>query len=140
MPLLTTFTVAKLEPFMEACEAPVISIKLGNSLTLAAGTVLGRKTSDNKWYAYASGNSDGTQVPRAILKYAIATDSSGNAFYGAAASSEFGESVLTVPAYIGGIFAIGDLTGLDANAMAALFARLIFGDAVTDTTDGVIKF
>lgn len=139
MPLVTTFTVQKLEPYMKPEEATTISIKLGNSLTLAAGTVLGRKTSDNKWYAYATGNSDGTETAQAILQYAVATDSSGNAFFGAAASSEFGESSLTVPAYISGIFHIGDLTGLDAAGLADMNGNLVFGDSATDTTLGVIR-
>jgi len=138
MPLVTTFTVQKLEPVFNAEEALVMSVKLGNSLTLAAGTVLGRKASDNKWYAYNDANSDGTEVARAILQYAVATDSSGNAFYGTAAASELGESVLTVPAFINGNFAVADLTGLDANGLADLGGHLVFGDNLADTANAVI--
>lgn len=140
MPLVTTFTAQKLEPYMNPEDAKTISIKLSASKTLAAGTVLGRKTTGNTWEAYNDANSDGTEVAKAILQYAVATDASGNAFFGTAASSEFGESSLTVPAYISGTFHLGDLTGLDANGLADLNANLIFGDSVSDTTLGVIRF
>lgn len=139
MPLLTTFTVKKLEPFQRPEDAVTQNVKFGNSLTLAAGTVLGRKTSDNKWYAYASGNADGTQTARGLLMYDIATDASGNAFMGSAAVSEFGQSDLTAPIYVGGIFAGADLTGMDATALASLNASLIFGDDLADT-NAVIRF
>ena len=133
MPLVTTFNCKKLETYLgDPDDAKTISIKLGNSLTLAAGTVLGRKASDDKWYAYNDANSDGTQVARAILQYDIATDSSGNAFFGTAAASELGESSLTVPAYITGDFLVSELTGLDAAGLADLFGRLVFGDALND--------
>ncbi len=138
MPLVSTFTCQKLEPYWNPDDAQTISVKLGNSLTLAAGTVLGRKTADNKFYAYSDAASDGTEVAVAILQYAIATDSSGNAFFGSAAAAEFGESVLTVPAYISGDFFIADLTGIDANGLADLKGRVIHGDSVADTTYGVI--
>lgn len=40
---------------------------------LAAGTLMGMKTSDKKYYAYNNGNADGTQVARGVLRRAIDT-------------------------------------------------------------------
>lgn len=132
MGLIHTFTGLKLEPAINPQDARTINIKLGVSLTLAAGTVLGRKTADNLWYAYNDAGSDGEQVARAILQYAIATDSNGNHFYGSAAASEHGQGELNCPAYIKGDFYDADLTGLDANGLADLQGRIVFGDDLSD--------
>ena len=140
MALLTTYTCKKLEPYMNPDDAQVVSIKLANSLTLARGTVLGRISASNLWKAYNDASSDGSEVARAILQYDVATDSSGNHFFGAAASSELGESVLTVPAFVSGVFAVADLTGIDANGLADLQGNLIFGDSLADTANAVIRF
>lgn len=43
-----TFSVAKLEPFMDADDADTLAVKLGASLTLAKGTILGEKTGTNE--------------------------------------------------------------------------------------------
>lgn len=127
-----TFTGNCVQPAMNPDLARTVSVKLGNSLTLAAGTVLGRKASDNKWYAYNNANSDGTEVARGILQYPVATDANGLHFIGAtSAVSEHGQSELTAPAYISGAFNVADLTGLDAAGVADL-GRLIFGDDVAD--------
>lgn len=139
MALQTTFTCQKVEPYMNPELAKTVSIKLANSLTLAKGTVLGRITASNLWAAYNDANSNGTEVARLILQYDVATDASGNHFFGAAASSEFGESVLTVPAFYSGVFANADLTGLDANGLADLQGNLIFGDSLADA-NAVIRF
>ena len=127
-----TFNGTVLQPAMSPDLARTINVKLGNSLTLAAGTVLGRKASDNKWYAYSDAASDGTQVARAILQFPVATDSSGNHFIGAtSAVGEHAQSELSAPAYYLGDFNVADLTGLDAAGVADL-GRLIFGDDVAD--------
>ncbi len=48
-----------------AIQIPVV---LGSGAgDLARGQLLGRKTSDNKYYKFTPGGSDGTEVPRAIL-------------------------------------------------------------------------
>lgn len=132
MPLIHTFTGQKLEPYMYPERALTIPIKLGASLTLAAGTVLGRITASNLWKAYSDAASDGSEVARAILQHAVATDASGNHYFGAAAASEHGQYESNVPAYITGLFADADLTGLDANGLADLQGRIILGDDLSD--------
>jgi hypothetical protein len=132
MPLIHTFTEQKLLPYQNPDDAKTVTVVLGNSLTLAAGTVLGRKTSDNKWYAYSNAASDGTEVARAILQYAIATDGSGNHFIGAAAVAEHGQFEKHAIAYMKGDFAVADLTGLDTAGLADMQGFLLFGDDLAD--------
>lgn len=132
MPLIHTFTGQKLEPAMNPDLARTISIKLAASLTLAAGTVLGRVTSGNLWKAYADGNSDGSEVARAILVYPVATDADGKHYIGTSATSEHGQYETSVPAYISGDFYDADLTGLDAAGLADMMGRIILGDDLAD--------
>lgn len=132
MPTIHTFTCQKLEPHMNPDQARTVAVVLGNSLTLAAGTAIALKTSDNKWYAYNDANSDGTQVCRAILQYPVATDSGGKHYIGAAAASEHGQYELSAPAYISGDFFAADLTGMDANGLADLKGSVIYGDNLAD--------
>jgi hypothetical protein len=70
--------------------------------------------------AYAAGNTDGSQTPRALLEYDAATDGAGNITPGlTAGSAEWaGYTWQSVPALFSGSFACGDLTGLDANCLA----------------------
>lgn len=89
-------------------------IKLGNSLTLAKGTVMGQITATGLWKAYASGSVDGSEVPKAILAYDCVSDGSGNITIG---GGSMGETYLTAPAFIVGDFLISELTGLDATAL-----------------------
>lgn len=132
MPLIHTFTGLKLEPAMNPDLARTISIKLAASKTLAAGTVLGRITASNLWDAYDDGDNDGTQVARAILVYAVATDSDAKHYFGTTATSEHGQYETSVPAYICGDFYDADLTGLDANGLADLQGRIVLGDDLDD--------
>lgn len=132
MPLIHTFNETKLEPALHPEKALTISIKLAASLTLAAGTVLGRVTTGNLWKAYSDAASDGTEVARAILQYAVATDADGKHYFGGAATSEHGQYELSVPAYVCGFFYDADLTGLDANGLADLQGRTLIGDDLSD--------
>lgn len=132
MGLKDTFTGQKLEPYQNPQDARQIAIKIGASKTLAAGTVVARLAATELWDAYADGGAGGLEVARAILVYAVATDSGGKHFLGGAAASENGESFPSVPAYISGDFLVGDLTGLDANGLAELQGRIIYGDDLND--------
>jgi hypothetical protein len=129
---IITYTGGGLEPFIHPEAARKVAVKLDVSLALAKGTVLGRKTADNKWKAYADGNADGSQEAKLILCDDVATDASGNHYLGAAAASEHEESYTSVPAFVSGYFKVSDLVGLDAAALADLKARLIFGDNLAD--------
>jgi hypothetical protein len=127
-----TFGGQKLEPYDRPQDAQIVNLKLGASLTLAKGTVLGRITASNLWKAYANGNSDGSEVARAILQYDVATDANGKHYFGTSAASEHGQSHTAVPAYISGNFRVADLTGLDANGLADFNGQLVFGDDLAD--------
>lgn len=133
-----TFSGQRLEPHSYPDQAQVLPIKLAPSLTLAKGTVLGRITASNLWAAYDDALSTGVEVARAILQIDVATDASGNHFYGAQASSEQGESHTHAPAYVSGNFRVADLTGIDANGLADLKGSLIYGDTLADTANAVI--
>lgn len=127
MPASATFIYSmanRLDPYYEGNEAPVINVNLGASLTLAKGTVLGELTATpGTFIAYASGNADGSQIPKGILQYAVVTDGAGLATI----ANEQGLQQKAVPMYIGGIFKTTDLTGLDANAITKLGGNLVTG-------------
>ena len=62
--------------------------------SLAAGTVLGRITTGGKYAAYDNGHSDGTEVARAILPFAVdatSADVDTTAYF----HGEFNEDALT---------------------------------------------
>jgi hypothetical protein len=79
------------------------------------------------WRPYASGNTDGSQIPQAILAYNVKADYAGNI----TGVGEYGQSFLSTPAYNRGQFYCGDLTGLDANAVTAGAWRLLEGSTIT---------
>jgi hypothetical protein len=126
MPIQTeSYNAAKLEPIIHPADARTDIGTLGNSLTLTKGTVLGKKTSDSKLYAYASGNSDGTQTAVAILMYDVVTDSSGNHFLGTSTTiNSLNLPTKNTPVYIAGTFSTSDLTGYDATAKTGLGGRI----------------
>jgi hypothetical protein len=79
--------------------------------TLAKGTVVGVVTLTGKVKAYASGNSDGSEVPVGVIQEAVD-----------AALADKQSSV-----YIKGMFVESKLTGVDANAITLLKAKSVFG-------------
>lgn len=86
----------------------------------------------------AASANDGSQVAKALLKYACVTDASGNITYQGSGTAGGALTFLThisTPAYIAGTFSCLDLTGLDANALTNLNARLINGTIST----GVVR-
>lgn len=139
MPLdtaIATYSGNRVDPIIDPEHARMIHVNLGNSLTLAAGTVLGELTATpGKFKAYASGNSDGSEVPKVILRYAAKSDASGNVSVGDAVPGEFGQVAKSVEAWYCGTFKTTELTGLDANAVAVLNARYVSGVLA----DGVIR-
>ncbi|MBF0487549.1 MAG: head decoration protein [Nitrospirae bacterium] len=83
-------------------QIPVTTASDASAMVL--GTVLGRVTATGKYKGYAAGNSDGTQVPRAILARDV--------------DSPAGNTAVT--AYVHGEFNANALTGLDAAATLKL--------------------
>lgn len=88
----------------------------GGTATIAHTTKgIGRNT----FAAYASGNSDGSQVPKCILAYDAVTDANGNITLGDQGGGEDHQQTQPIiPAFIEGTFDCAALTGLDATAVA----------------------
>ncbi len=123
---LSTFNATKLEPAEFPQDARIDAAQLGASLTLAAGTVLGKVTATNKLAAYNDTLTNGTQVAVGILVYATCTDASGNHYLGATATaSEANLPHKDASVYIAGTFRTTDLTGYDAAALADLQGKAL---------------
>jgi len=122
-----TFAVNQLLPCYRGNDALLIRVRLPASQTYVKGTVLGElSATPGTFKAYASGNSDGSQVAKAILAIDCVTDASQNVSFGGAAGSPWGETEPSAPAYISGYFSCAELTGLDAGAASAL-GRVVNG-------------
>src|SRR5258708_845555 len=91
----------------------------GGQGVLAAGTLVGRKTSDKKYYAYNNANSDGTQTAGGVLRRAVNTGTAGSA-------DQLGNIVIS------GILKNGMVIGADAAALTDL-------GATVDTIRGTFK-
>lgn len=104
---------------------PRINVKLAPSLTLAKGTILGEMSggSAGTFKAYASGNTDGSQIPRMILGVDATSDASGNVNWG----GEWSATKKHALAVAGGVFKCEDLIGMDANAVTLLNATILEG-------------
>ncbi len=89
---------------------------------LPAGTVLGQKTADKKYYAYNNANADGTQTARGVLRRAVDTGLTVSA-----ANDQVSNIVIQ------GILKLNMVQGADAAALTDL-------GAVTDTVRGTLKF
>lgn len=126
----------RLDPLFNQAGNPLINVKLAPSLTLARGTILGELSgaSAGTYAAYASGNTNGTATPKLILAYESTSDASNNVTIGPA-----NDQGLTYPyalAYAHGTFKSEDITGLDANAVSVMQARLLGGTI----SAGIISF
>ncbi len=81
---------------------------------------------------YASGNSDGTELPKGILAIDCVVDTAGMASFGTGQGTTgglWGEKRTDVPIYSSGSFNVADLTGLDANAVTKLAGRYEIGSS-----------
>lgn len=88
---------------------------------LAAGTVIGQKTSDKKYYAYDNAKSDGTQVARGVLRRAVDTGTT---------VSVVNDQVSNI--VIAGILKLNMVVGADAAALTDL-------GATVDTVRGTFR-
>jgi hypothetical protein len=95
-----------------------------------AQTTAGRTA--NTYGIYVGGSA--TDPAKCLLEYACITDAAGYATFGTTAATD-GSAEPSVPAYFGGVFRIGDTTGMDAGALVDMGARMESG-AVTDA-DGI---
>ena len=123
---LESWNPAKLEPKSFPQDARIDAAMLGPSLTLAKGTVLGKKTADDKLYAYATGAADGTETAVAILVHDVKTDANGKHYLGTdAVASSINVPKDTIAVYVAGVFDTDELTGYDAAALADMNGRLL---------------
>jgi hypothetical protein len=77
---------------------------------------------------YASGHSDGSQVPVGVAPAAFKTDALGRIVYGNVPNlPPYVEVDKTIPVYVLGFFFTQDLVGLDANAITVGLGKLIKG-------------
>jgi hypothetical protein len=127
-----TYTGGPLAPWIRPELASVQNVKLPNSTTVVKGTVLGEVTATPGLFKpYATGNVDGTQVPKAVAMYDVVIDASGNHVWG---GGQLGESRPYAPVYLAGYFRTTDLTGFDAGASTAAGWRLVSGSAADGVT------
>lgn len=89
---------------------------------LAAGTLLGQRTADKKYYAYNNANADGTQVARGVLRRPVDTGTTVSA-----ANDQVSNIVIQ------GILKYSMLPNVDAGALTDL-------GMVVDTVRGTAKF
>ena len=116
---ISSTTNNKLQPSKNPHDARGNVGVFGPNLTLAAGTVLGEKTSDGKLYPYSNAASDGTQTAVSINIYPLRTDAQGNVYWSDSnVPSELNVPFKTSQVYEAGTFRKTDLTGWDAAAMA----------------------
>lgn len=88
---------------------------------LQAGTILGQKTADKKYYAYNNANADGTQVARGVLRRPVDTGLTVSA-----ANDQVSNIV------IAGILKYPLIVGVDAAALTDL-------GATVDTVRGTMR-
>lgn len=111
----------------------------GHSVTLVHTTTGAAAT--GTYGAYASGNSDGTQLPKAILMYPCVVTNVGGVLQivtaNAGGSSEVpGGFELYAQAYFHGTFRTQELVGLDANAVTKLAGNIVQGTSAA----GIFSF
>ncbi len=126
---LYDWSAAKLEPAYapELAKTQAFKVKSGN---YAKGTVLGFVAATGAVGAYANGNSDGTETAAVIAQYAMYSDGT-NVSITEAGALTAGETATTAPCYIAGFFECSELTGLDANGVTDMKARLIGANTVS---------
>lgn len=123
---------AKLEPAYAPELAKTQSFKVASG-NYAKGTVLGFVSATGAVKAYANGNSDGSETAAVIAQYAMYSDGT-NVSITEAGALITGETETSAPCYISGFFECSELTGLDANGIVDMKARLIGAN----TTSGVL--
>jgi hypothetical protein len=126
------YTAAKLEPAYAPDLARTHAFKV-KSGTYVKGTVCGFVGTTGAAGAYANGNSDGTETAAVIAVYDMYSDGTNVSLTDDGALLP-GETRTDAPFYIAGFFECGELTGLDANGVTDMKARLIGAN----TTSGIL--
>lgn len=112
----------------------------GGSSPAAAftSTTVGSSGTPGTFAACVYTNTDGSQVPKAVLQFACATDSSGNITFGGSPSGgEFGQTDLIAPAYFSGTFYTTDLVGMTEQLLSQLGGHYVSGSIANG---GIVTF
>ena len=120
---INSYTGTKLEPAFAPDMARTDAFKVASG-TYVKGTVLGFVSATGAVKAYANGNSDGSETAAVIAMYDMYSDGT-NVSLTTGGALLNGENATDAPCYICGFFDCAELTGLDANGITDMKARLI---------------
>jgi hypothetical protein len=138
MPLLPQSTFEPSLNRLDPVEAPRFSTVLGitvfaptsGTTTYSKGQVMAEYAGSASAGIYGIYNSAGAasiglNIPKGLLQYTVTVDSSGNV----ALAGEFGQTQRGCPMYMpgGAIWRIGDLIGLDGNAVTVMGGAIVEG-------------
>jgi hypothetical protein len=122
-----TFRAALGSQNVAAVTTQVGSLTGGAGTAAVATATAGVAGTPGLYNAYASGNSDGSQVPKGILRYPCVTDAAGMITVGYGdGQAEWGQQTRSIDMAINGTWRCEDLVGLDTNAVTKL-GRLVQG-------------
>src|SRR5262245_53497234 len=124
-----TFSMAKLEPAFapELAKTDAFQVASGS---YDKGTVCGIVSATGAAKAYANGNSAGSERAQIIAMYDMYSDGTNVSLTSDSALLP-GETATDAPFYICGFFNCSELTGLDANGITDMSARLIGANTVS---------
>jgi len=124
----------RLDPVMNQRDVRMMNVTLNaptsGTLAYTKGQLLAEysnSASVGTYGVYASTGTGGLNIPKGILQYSCTVDSSGNIqIYG-----EFNQTQRGVPMYMPGmaVWRVGDLIGLDTNAVTVLGAAFVEGSS-----------
>jgi len=124
-----TFAPGKLEPAYRPDLAVTDVFKVASG-SYDAGTVCGVVSQSGAAKAYANGNSDGSETAKIIAVYDMYSDGT-NVSLTSGSALLAGETADSAPFYVAGFFECDQLTGLDANGIADMGARIIGANTVS---------
>lgn len=123
------YSAQKLEPAYKPELAVTNAYKFAAG-AYTAGTILGFVSASGAVGAYANGNSDGTQTAKIICQYDCYSDGTNVSITSAGALIP-GETATDAPVYELGFFNCDELTGLDADGITDMGARLLGANTVS---------
>jgi hypothetical protein len=123
-----TYTNKVVNPVYSIDDQISLTFKLKASVTYPAGSLVGEVTATPGTFGlYASGNSDGTQNPKAVLDVDYITDAAGLIYMGAQVGGQQGETATEARGWFSGAFRMSDVPNLDATAITNGAFRILFG-------------
>jgi hypothetical protein len=135
-PINTTPVVLTFINDYAARDVPMVTVTnnlTGGTPTLTPSETAKGRAASGTYKTYATGNTDGSGVAKAILQYACTVNGSGKI----SVNSEHGFTYKTISAFVRGVFRTTDIIGLDSDALADLGANFRSGSLAAG---GVIQF